>query len=879
MDESITVERVRHALVVGRLDADGAAVLLAANLPGKRDRTFVVVGESALGAMIRLDPWVLADIADKAGGDLCVVAPGFGAMGPDGTLPPARLLADRLGVEVTAPEGTPVALADGSVFVHGRSAGWVCYRPGGQRTRVGARMPAPWWQDGLPVPSGDVTAVPVGLWVRRPGAEERPHDPLTRRIPDPDRMYVVLGAPGEEPPEASAVVAVLRSLPEENRDRAVLAWYGTGGTGHEVAEALGAPVRVAHGVPGDGGLVRTDEHGTARWRPFAVESVYRPGRAPVLDRWIAPPGLAMAGPGSYRLTEGWRVDVVPRGLVVRPESMNLDLSATFLEDAGPHVDVMFAAEGPVRAEVVSAFDRLSRALPAGTRKVLRILPVNARAEDALASIEESGRVIPVAEQDQPLFAVASGAPAGPSGALVVTADGRIVPAAPILVPPSDGAVRAPGPPGAPMVGTDSADSAVGVGGAVERGVQAGHVSVIPAVAAAAVAPSVVPKPPLVPLPGPAAPSPAVLGLVSPRPAVPLAPPAPPVPVRARFGQGAGPALAARQGPPPVAAAAVASGVTTALREPAAARTAPAVNVTVGASPAPAAAPRHTADPAEPVAVEATTDVEPAAEISTESDMDGLADTDTATAAGKGSDGTVSAVSLSDSLAGLLPDRPAPKVAVAEPIEVPENARSTVEQRRAMRGRLGSRYDVATRAVAQLLSERPGLRFGSGDRSALLAELAVVRVFAAEPDGDYDADFYTCLADGLRRLPTARTVVVRGIPESTDVRPETVVRLPAPVVAAPLTAGGAGPAEALIWTTTARRLDGLREEGGAEVVLSGHTRLRVLAVETKPVRRVLLAEDGSASEAALTRLRAAAEQRGVPAEPVSGGRWFGPLPAA
>ncbi|MEU3269288.1 hypothetical protein ABZ639_00495 [Saccharomonospora sp. NPDC006951] len=844
MDESITVERVRHALVVGRLTADGAAVLLAANLPCGRDRTFVVVGGSALGAMTRLDPWVIADIADKAPGDLCVVAPGFGAMGQDGTLPPARLLADRLGVEVTAPEGAPVALADGSVFVPGRNAGWVSYRPGGQRIRVGARLPAPWWQDGIPVPAGGVASVPVGLWVRRPGAEERPADPLTRQVPDPDRMYVVLGAPGEEPPGTSAVVEVLRSLPEENRDRAVLAWYGTEGAATEVAEELGAPVRVAHGVPGDGGLVRTDERGVARWRPFAVESVYRPGSAPVLDRWVAPPGLAMAGPGSYRLCEGWLVDVVPRGLVVRPESMPLELAtvprgATGL--GGPHVDVVFAADGPVRAEALSAFGTLLRELPEGAREILRILPVDGRAEVALAPIGEAGRVVPVAKQDQPP-AVPREAPAGPSGALVVTAGGRIVPAAPV-VPASSGAEAA------------TEDMGAGDNSSVRA---TGGVSVIPAVAAAAVAPSVVPKPPPVPLPGPAAPN----------------PPLPAVPARPHFRHGAGSGSAAgRSASPPAVSGAAVAGAPTAVREPApATRTTTERAVPMPASRAPAPAAVATAEPAEARQTAAETSVAP--DMNTVDAVNTVNTVDTVDTVN-----TVNTVDALDSLAALLPDRPVAKTIVAEPVEVPENARSTVEQRRAMRGRLGSRYDVATRAVAQLLSERPGLRFGSGDRSALLTELAVVRVFAAEPHGDYDADFYTCLADGLRRLPTARTVVVRGIPESSDVRPESVVRLPAPVVAAPVTAGGAGPAEALIWTTTARRLDGLREEGGAEVVLSGHTRLRVLAVETKPIRRVLLAEDGSARDAALTRLRAAAERRGAPAEPVSDSRWFGPLPAA
>ena len=844
MDESITVERVRHALVVGRLDADGAAVLLAANLPPKRDRTYVVVGASSVDAMTRLDPWVIADLADEVHGDVCVVAPGFGSMGQDGTLPPARLLADRLGVEVTAADGHPVGLADGSVFVPGPTAGWVSYRPGGRRIRVGARYPAPWWQDGLPDPAEHVTHVPTGLWVRRPGAPDRPADPLLRRVPDLDRMYVVLGAPGELPPTGATVAEVLRALPDEGRDRAVLAWYGSGAMAGAMADAvadeLGAPVRVAHGVPGDGGLVYVDESGTARWRPFAVESVYRPGAAPVLDRWVAPPTLAMAEPGSFRLADGWRVDVVARGLVVRPESVRLDPAVLTMvaAETGPTADLVVATDGPVPDEVRSAFDGLVRELPADTRAVLRVLPVDQPAEDALAGIEAADRVVPVSAADHPaaLFVPPAGGQhervTSPTGAVVVTADGRVLPAAPILTLPVAPTARPTAidiQDGVLVIAlADTAadtDSADGTDADADYAADAASVGLdlaetgIPSVAAATVAPSV--TPPVRPVIPPARQS-----------FPPIAPFATPTPPRVS------PAAAAQFAAPALSLAA--------------------------AAPAPAA-------------------VQPEAD----------------------QQATLFTVDSGvNSVAGLLPGRdsrrPAqpltpPVVRVSMPIEVPENVRSTAAQRRAMRAKLGSRYDVATRAVTRLLSERPGLRFGAGDRAALLAELAVVRVFADDPGGHYDADFYVCLADGLRRLPTARTVVVRGIPADTEVQPEAVIRLPTPVVAAPAaSASPVGPAEALIWTTTARRLDGLLDDDraedddeepapsrGTDVVLSGHTRLRVLAVESDPVRRILLVEDGTAREAALTRLRAAAAARATtePARHPATSRWFGPLPAA
>ncbi|MFI7672978.1 hypothetical protein [Actinophytocola sp. NPDC049390] len=858
MDESITVKRVRHALVVGRLDADGAAVLLAANLPPKRDRTFVVVGASSVGAMNRLDPWVVADLADEVHGDLCVVAPGFGSMGGDQALPPARLLADRLGVEVTAADGHPVGLADGSVFVPGPTAGWVSFRPGGSRTRVGARLPAPWWQDGLPPNDDRITHVPAGLWVRAPGAPDRPDDPLARRAPDPDRMYVVLGAPGERPPTATVVAGVLRSLPDEGRDRAVLVWYGSGrgvdARARAVAVELGAPVRVAHGVPGDDGLRYVDEAGVAHWRPFAMESVYRPDEPPVLDRWVAPPALAMAGPGTYRLTGGWQVDVVPRGLIVRPTSLRV-FPAPVATETGATADILLAADAPVPAEVVTALDRLVRALPPDARGNLRIVPVGTHAETAAAGVEAVDRVVTDTEAADPARPEPPVLVPAPVGAVTVLPDGRIVPAAPILAIPSEGVPNVDIQDGVlvvPLADDDPPSADLPEEDAVRHLPRHEASAVAPSLHRAGVVPEQAAEPAVAPILGGIRVLPVALTTLDERPesgaaflASPGIPEADPAPV-ARI-------------PVAAAVAATLNGSTPPPPAP------PAIPATMSSSPVPRQATRAEDPPAVP----------PPAVVSATAPMPSVAPRSVPAPPAATGDGT-------ESVAGLLPGRAVRRTAPVAPpsvVEVPENARSTAEQRRAMRAALGSRYDVATRAVTKLLSERPGLRFGVGDRAALLAELAVVRVFADDPGARYDADFYVCLADGLRRLPTARAVVVRGIPADTDVEPGAALRLPVPVIAAPATAS-AGPAEALIWTTTARRLEGLLDEPdrSSEVVLPGHTRLRVLAVEPAPVRRVLLAEDGAAGDAALRRLRAAAAARPESAaEPDS--RWFGPLPAA
>jgi hypothetical protein len=935
----ITVERVRHALVVGRLDADGAAVVLAANLPPKRDRTYVVVGASSVDAMRRLDPWVVADLADEVRGDLCVVAPGFGSMGADGTLPPARLLADRLGVEVTAADGDPIGLADGSVFVPGPAAGWVSYRPGGRRTRVGARFPAPWWQDGLPEPTAHLTHVPAGLWLRTPGAGARPGDPLSRQVPDRDRMYLVLGAPGEPPPSEETVAEVLRSLPDEARDRAVLAWYGSaarmGEMARGVATALGAPVRVAHGVPGDSGLVHVDEHGSARWRPFAVESVYRPGGAPpILDRWVAPPRLPMVEPGSFRLAPGWRVDIVARGLVVRPEAVRPDPGVLTMvaAETGPTADIVFATDGPVPDGVLSALDRLVRELPADTRAALRILPVDDAAAAALSGIEAGGQVAAAVARPDGTRAAQHVLP--PVGTVVVTADGRVLPASPILAVPAPRVHYAAPPAQLPVLpariaALDIRDGVLVMSGdgPDEAPDEVDHASTFAAVAPAQHHEDETAAPQFVASAAPGTDDEAAHGRVVDGFAPSVGPvldagAVPDEPVPARFAPATDPVEAAANVDEPVAAGFAAS-------------TAPGVPVADGGpgvdqpvvpgAVAPAVAPgdRHGAT-AQRVAVDAGGAV--AAPVA-EEDND-LADL--ANVAGLCDAGGIPSVAATSSvpaitaarntgpqqepvasITGLLPGRDtarpatpatasstAPNTATpagVAPIEVPENVRSTVAQRQAMRANLGSRYDIATRAVTRLLSERPGLRFGAGDRSALLAELAVVRVFADDPAGEYDTDFFVCLADGLRRLPTARAVVVRGIPAGTDLRPDSVLRLPTPLLAAPVTAPEpVGPAEALIWTTTARRLDGLLDDPepqeqdghdepaprrGTDVVLSGHTRLRVLAIAPTPVHRVLLAEDGAPPEAALTRLLAAAAIREESVATADASRWFGELPAA
>jgi hypothetical protein len=736
--------------------------------------------------------------------------------------------------------------------------------------------------------------------------------------------------------------------------------------------------------------------------------VYRPDGPPVLDRWVAPmPCLGMVEPGSYRLADGWRVDVRAGGLAVRPESMPPD--PAWAAEIGPNADLILAADGPVPAAVVSALDGLVRALPVAARERLRVIPTSRHAVAAASTMEAADRIRlpegtgrngkahtalrrdttnqptvrrrgsygrplppqPKADRpqatepgaqprpagnpprarfgytqakhpafrrrarlrraaSQPLhprlpgghdpaprlvlpaaWASAVESPGGPlTGAVMVTAEGRVLPLLPMLAVPVKrerfGGVAAQfvvrleqhrpataaapaedlpaggGPPADPAVAPSAAGSAPSATPPDDT-------------TPAAVPPDRTPSGESIPdssisdselgsvlglLPGRAQPRAWPAAAVHARPAAhhePWRPAAQPTgqATRSPAREGSWPADEAPAGRP--GASSPQPGVEWAAQAglPAGASLAGQAGATgrPGTPPAGRPAAQFAGQPG------AQRAGQPSVKLA------GRADTPRARPPAAAHT--------------AFQAQPQPEAVARRIIEVPADVRSTAQQRGGMRARLGPRYDVAARAVARLLSERPGLRTGDRDRTALLTELAVVRMFAEDPGGEYDPDFFVCLACGLRRLPTARAVVLRGLPAGTDLPADTTLRLRAPILAAPvLPVRQVGPVEALIWTTTGRRLDGLlddvadddtedtddndHEDGenqeASSVVLSGHTKLRVLGVENG---RFLLAEAGTPREAALNRLRAAAASRGTADTPryrQASTRWFGALPA-
>ncbi|MFJ3591032.1 hypothetical protein ACIQUY_11555 [Streptomyces sp. NPDC090231] len=263
----------------------------------------------------------------------------------------ARRIADGWGFEVRAPDGPPLVVPGGSLFVpvtsraNGRAAagGWWRFAPGAEPEPLGPRSPEPSWQSALRgVPSGTaggsvVEQIPAGLLVRP--AEAAPAQPgdLYHAVPvDARRPAVVIGVPYGEDVSAEEVAEVLTALPEGVRSGVRLAPGGRRDVlslAQSVSDRLDADVEVMTGLPlvAAGGPLGTYSirsvlaapDGTPTWMPFVDAVVCRPpdenGRArlPRVLRWTPPlPGPARPEEGVVGLTDRWQVTVTRAGLWV-----------------------------------------------------------------------------------------------------------------------------------------------------------------------------------------------------------------------------------------------------------------------------------------------------------------------------------------------------------------------------------------------------------------------------------------------------------------------------------------------------------------------------------------------------------------------------------
>ncbi|MFH9617329.1 hypothetical protein ACH4MM_27005 [Streptomyces pratensis] len=315
----------------------------------------------------------------------------------------ARRIADAWGIEVKAPDGPPLVVPGGSLFVPPAPAadgeppagGWWRFAPGANPEPLGPRSPEPSWQPALrAVPSGTaggsvVEQIPAGLLVRPAGAAPAQPGDLYHAVPvDPRRPAVVIGVPYGEDVSAEEVAEILTALPEEVRSGVRLAPGGRKDVlplAQSVSDRLGTDVEVMSGLPlvaaaGPLGAysvrsVLSAPDGTPKWMPFVDAVLCRPpdeeGRArpPRLLRWSPPlPGPARPEEGVIGLTDRWQVTVTRAGLWVSPAGgPRLSPTARQVDAGGPVIELGMPGE-TLDASLWPALSDLLRALTPALRE-------------------------------------------------------------------------------------------------------------------------------------------------------------------------------------------------------------------------------------------------------------------------------------------------------------------------------------------------------------------------------------------------------------------------------------------------------------------------------------------------------------------------------
>ncbi|MGW5648792.1 hypothetical protein ACWEV3_25175 [Saccharopolyspora sp. NPDC003752] len=399
---ALVVERAGAGVVVRSADSRVPPPRLPAKITSADDgRVRVFVDHAALGEFDLLDGRVLAELeAQLRPGqgsripDIRLLAGRAGLAGVNGQAPLAARLSERLNVEVVAPDGNLLMLPGGELFSQGDAAGWVGFRPGRHKIHSGPRHPGPVWQDELTEalrrtpadPRIAVATIPAGLWVRSAGKPPRPATDVAFRVPvSGSRPAIVVGAPGEEPPEVMALAGLIASLPPRLRETSALIGYGpepvaTSSWAQRIADILGIPVNGCHALPqylpdGNKTWQALDGTGEPTWRPFVLESTYRPGTPPIPRNYVPPvSGMTEVGTGTYWFQDGWLLDMLPSGMLVRPMRTTADPVAVRLVPDPDAVNlVVTGADGPPPAPVLKAIERLATALAPEVRARLRLV--------------------------------------------------------------------------------------------------------------------------------------------------------------------------------------------------------------------------------------------------------------------------------------------------------------------------------------------------------------------------------------------------------------------------------------------------------------------------------------------------------------------------
>lgn len=354
---------------------------LARTMRADEDTVTVIAGAEGAGSAAfwpKLSE--LLDTLSESGADsVRLVMPGAGHEA-EGRPATARRIADAWRMAVEAPDGPPLVVPGGSLFIpsvegagRGSSAGaWWRFAPGKRAEPLGPRSPQPSWQsalDGLPSALAGgcvVEQIPAGVLVRPSGAAPaRPGD-LYHAVPvDPRRLTVVVGVPFGEDISAEEVAEVLEALPDDvqvdvrlvpggRRDLLPLAQSVSDRLDIEVEVMTGLPLVAAAGLMGTYSVrsVLATPDGTPAWIPF-VDAVrcFPPdaeGRArqPRLLRWSPPlPGPARPEEGVVGLTDDWQLTVTRAGMWVGPRGgPALSPTARRVDPAGPMIELGMPGE-------------------------------------------------------------------------------------------------------------------------------------------------------------------------------------------------------------------------------------------------------------------------------------------------------------------------------------------------------------------------------------------------------------------------------------------------------------------------------------------------------------------------------------------------------
>ncbi|WP_405725269.1 hypothetical protein OG885_02600 [Streptomyces sp. NBC_00028] len=822
----------------------------------------------------------------------------------------ARRIADAWGLSVEAPDGPPLLVPGGTLFVPGvpvgsaTDGGWWRFAPQTRPTPLGPRSPAPSWQSALrAVPavtaSGCVVEqIPAGLLVRpAEAASTRPGD-LYHSVPvSPGRLAVVVGVPYGEDVLADDVGDVLTALPETVRSTVRLAPGGRRDLlplAQSVADRLDVEVELMTGLPliaadrplgtysAQSVLVGADR--TPRWLPFVDAVMCRPSRgaaqppAPRLLRWTPPlPGAAQPTDGVVALSDQWQVTVTRAGLWVGPSAgPRLSHTERPVSASGPLIEVGLPGEhldpslwpalsvllGALRPALRASVTLQVHGVPRdGGRELRRLAAGHGLRTIRFASLAAPGP----ARREVP------GPPDTTGRPHTTSAPGRAGrPALPSPAAPSGRSTRSAQP-----------AAATGVGGQLAADATAGA-----ATAGAAASPT--PRRAARPESAERADSAGTSASTSHAPNTAAVEPTSPDRTSAAVTPGRKAGDRGRDVQPLASAttADTAQGaVPPEMSEPPAPTTsesAPATPrgvATTGSLPGETTRPEETTGSRPGEATGETPD-ESQARPSGRTPAPASADTDAGDGSPRGPDGP-------ERLNRTLP-----------PVPFGPGHRSTEDERTVFRTLADTEWDRHGTAVARALARMPALR--GKEQEAARADLIALRLYLHNSEGPlshqallrslhaHDAGllpYVACLASALSRLPSYRGVVLRAtgaVSAGSMPSPGTLLRDVAPVSATPLdpvrpsmTTG----ASYVIWSVGARRVRQLLDPGGGpeEVVFTPGALFRVLDVRRGgqdlgrqiflrelPGSRVPVPPDPEGDRAALARLDEAVRGRSAPA---------------